>query len=768
MEGLTVVGIRHHSPACARVVRHVIERVRPRFVLIEGPSDMNGRLEEMRLPHQLPIALFSSRQDTEGSSRGLWSPFCAHSPEWVALQVAKEVGAEARFIDLPAWDAAFVGEENRFADRGLRTSDRVGELAAQQGFENTDALWDHLFEGAQPPELLAERLTSWFRAMRADEPADERDAPRERFMRAHIARALAEGGPVVVVCGGFHQPALEMRVEGESTSVEPEPLPEGTRVGSYLVPYSFRRLDSFTGYASGMPSPGWVQTSWELGPERVGEAMLQRAAAHLRAKGQSVSTADLIAAQTLCDGLRQLRGHIHAQRIDVLDGLAGALVKDALDAPLPWSRRGTLTPGTDPMLVELVACFSGDKVGRLAPSTPQPPLLGDAYGALAAVGLEPESAPLRTTADLTTPAGRSRSRVLHRFRVLAIPGFALLRGAERGRGRTRLSEEWSVARGLEADAALIECAALGATLEAATAARLESATQQPGIAALARALVDAVAAGLEALRDRWIAEAAARIGTEPSLAELGAALFALLSLRHGEQVVGGVPPQGLDALLVAAGQRGLWLYEGIQGSGPASGRAEVEALLALRDLHREPGLPLDVRATVGLALRRLADAGAPPALRGASLGMAWSLDGANLTSAQVVAHVRAAAHPATLGDWLSGLLALAREEVTRTPGLLEAIDDAVSGMTAADFELALPSMREALAWFPPRERLGFAERLLARFGQQQVDPMTLLAPVPDAEQQRFGREREQAALARARRFGLTDSLDPAPATEATP
>ena len=72
-----VVGVRHHSPACARLVRDVILRVRPRFVLIEGPCDMNDRLEELHLEHVLPIALFSYRQDQEsGASRGAWTPFC--------------------------------------------------------------------------------------------------------------------------------------------------------------------------------------------------------------------------------------------------------------------------------------------------------------------------------------------------------------------------------------------------------------------------------------------------------------------------------------------------------------------------------------------------------------------------------------------------------------------------------------------------------------------------------------------------------------------
>ena len=46
-----VVGVRHHSPVCAGLVQRVLEAVQPRWVLVEGPSDMNGRLGELALDH---------------------------------------------------------------------------------------------------------------------------------------------------------------------------------------------------------------------------------------------------------------------------------------------------------------------------------------------------------------------------------------------------------------------------------------------------------------------------------------------------------------------------------------------------------------------------------------------------------------------------------------------------------------------------------------------------------------------------------------------
>lgn len=43
-----IVGIRHQSPACARLVKSLIESQRPRYVLIEGPADFNDRVPGIR------------------------------------------------------------------------------------------------------------------------------------------------------------------------------------------------------------------------------------------------------------------------------------------------------------------------------------------------------------------------------------------------------------------------------------------------------------------------------------------------------------------------------------------------------------------------------------------------------------------------------------------------------------------------------------------------------------------------------------------------
>src|SRR6185369_17568510 len=98
--------------------------------------------------------------------------------------------------------------------------------------------------------------------------------------------------------------------------------------------------------------------------------------------------------------------------------------KNAQTQVFPWNQRGMLAPGTDPVLVLVVAALSGERRGKLAPETPRPPLLVAARGELTALELWPEDARAKKIRlKLTEPSDLSKSRVLHRLRVLQIPGF---------------------------------------------------------------------------------------------------------------------------------------------------------------------------------------------------------------------------------------------------------------------------------------------------------------------------------------------------------
>jgi hypothetical protein len=768
MSAPRIVGVRHHSPACARLVRRTIRSLRPAVVLVEGPADMNGRIGELALDHRLPIAIFSYYQLAQRAFAS-WTPLCDYSPEHVALREGLDAGAAVRFIDLPAWSVPFRGVENRYADRGRARADYVQRLCARLGVDGLDALWDHLFEQPMDEAVLEERLATYFESLRGAEGGEavlDGDAEREAFMARHVAHAVATAdGPVLVVCGGYHAPFLARAWKDAPTDPPEVPAPEaGARHGSYLVPYSFHRLDSFTGYEAGMPSPAYYQALWEAGPTRAGERMLEAAVRRLRDGKRRVSAADLVAAETMTRGLMRLRGHAAVARTDLLDGVAAALVKEGLEVPLPWSERGPIRPGTDPVLVEVLEALKGRREGALAPETPRPPLVADVRAELERLDLAPAERARTVTVDLTDARDRARSRALHRLRVLEVPGFTRTDGP-REPTDPELVETWTIARVLDADAKLVEAAAWGPTLAQAAGARLEELLRaaRGDLELLARLLGEALFVGLSALAERVLSDVAAQVHLEPHLDRLGGALAFLLALHRHDTLLGAAGSDELGRIIEAMVQRGLWLFEGMRGPDAPAKADELRALVAIRDAAKHArALAIDREVLRGVMERRAADPEAPPAHRGAALGSLWSLGmlGAEAEARQrAVRALRGAAEPTRVGELLAGLFALAREEVVAARELVEALDAILAGQTWEEFLIAVPALRLAFSWFPPRERDAIARLVLAVHGRAG-GPARLRRLDVDAAVVTRGVELERRVSALSARFGLVPEEDP--------
>ena len=737
---VTYIGVRHHSPACARLVTRTIEQLRPAYVLIEGPADMNHRLGELHLRHKLPIAVFSSGPDVAS-----FAPFCEYSPEWAALTAGRAAKAESRFIDLPAWHPAFHQQSNRYADVELHYAAAMERLLEVMQASNSDELWDRLFE-VEDEAGLEERLTAYFDLLRGEvAEASERDAVREAYMARWIRAAVADAGtrPVVVVTGGFHTPALRRLADQDGDENWPEiPEPEdGAEVSSYLVPYSFRRLDAFSGYQSGMPSPEYYQLLWEHGPKAAGDALTRSVAQRLRDRGQPASTADLIAASTQAAGLARLRGNRVPTRVDLLDGLVSALVSEDLDQPVPWSARGTLRPGAHPAVVEMVAAISGDRVGKLHARTPAPPLVHDVIAELERLGLEGFKGSLEL--DLTDQAGLKRSRVLHRLRVLGIPGFERESGPESGLD-PEFHEVWTLKNASRRSSALIEAGAYGATLPEAALAMLEKRTSDgAGIAELATALFDTVLCGLSAAADRLLSLIASSLATAAfgsgELGPLGEVLAAALGLWRHDRLFQVSRSDALAQVISAAAREVLTLAQSVTGPDAPADPARLSALLALRDAvrHAEHVLSFDRAEATSVAERLAKDLRTPPDLRGAALGLAWTLTSSPDTSRALPVGVTLR----HLGDWLAGLFVLAREQAA-TPELIAVLDDLVTTqMDEQEFLGALPALRMAFTYFPPREKEAVVKRLLERRGLRgDARGLTRLAVSPEVHVQARGLE----------------------------
>jgi len=167
--------IRHHSPACARHLEHLIRERKPQAVLIEGPASFTSLIPLVLHPKtKAPFAIYTSfvreQPDLEAGStaakaaallglprHAAYYPFCDYSPELVGLRVGAEVGASLRFVDLDypdqvlaereaATEAKAPRVESLLAERHFKRSRYLQALARRAGCRDHNDLWDHLFE----------------------------------------------------------------------------------------------------------------------------------------------------------------------------------------------------------------------------------------------------------------------------------------------------------------------------------------------------------------------------------------------------------------------------------------------------------------------------------------------------------------------------------------------------------------------------------------------------------------------------------------------
>jgi hypothetical protein len=757
--------VRHHSPTAARLLAQLVQRSGPAAVLVEGPTDFNERIHELYLPHRPPLAIYSYVRLPDGSRRGAYYPFCEHSPEWQAVQTGHEVGARVSFIDLHWADLARVPDEpdNRYSDAHFRRSAYISRLCQQLGVEDFDSLWDTLIEldASLTVETYLERCHHLCGNMRLLEGAgSSSDRRREAFMAAAVRQTLADGtGQVLVVTGGYHSVALHARLFGqglpeltepaECASSPPQP---GEERGIALTPYSFERLDSLTGYAAGMPNPGFYHQVWQDrqgGHTGTHRRLLERVAGRLRERRQAISSADLIAAEATAWGLAALRGHSEVWRTDLVDGLTGALIKDEL-------ARG----GQHPLLDAVHEVLRGGERGLLAEGTVLPPLVLDIRRQLAATDLQPQPIEHTLELDLELPADRQRSRVLHQLRLLEVRSFVRTAGTDLNvrADLARVWELWQLHWDPDFDAGCIEAARYGPTLAEAAAARLaEKLGQgQHNAADAALLLIDAARAGLTEVADALFVRTQELIRADGTFFAVTAALAHLLYLYRYDAVLQTAGQGKVGGLLAETYARSVWLLETL-GQVAGQDTALIEGVVNLREtLERcEQSLALDRGELLQVLGRLTADRQQRPLVRGAALGAQWSLGAADVEQAAQV--LRLLSSPEQLGDFLTGLFALAREQVQRQRPLLTGIHDMLAHYSDEDFLAALPALRLAFTYFTPREKHHLALTLRELLGLRDVPEVAALAVDPGTAARALALE--SRLFASLRKYGVRGGSD---------
>ena len=746
--------VRHHSPACAAHLRQLILETRPAHVLIEAPIDFEPLipmlLDEETVP---PVAIAAFLDEAAGLRSASYYPFCAHSPEFVAMQAAREIGAQIGFIDLPCGDRLMLdghagGKEDAapppggaptslLDERVLDASLYTRALAAQLGCRDGLEVWDHLFERrlgeGSARDFFADVGAYCFAIRAATPPAQTArlDAPREAHMAGRLLALKKGRGKVVVVTGGFHTPALAEavaagRLPSEATGGG---TPKPAAVKAFLVRYGFRQLDRLNGYGAGLPVPGFYERLWQTyrkpgdesdfwTPNSIG--LFFDFAGHLGDADpeRALSLPVLQGAIRSAFALAELRGRPGPLRVDIQDAALSAFVK-----------------GEAGMSVEMehfAAFLSGDRIGNVPPSAGSPPLVEHVRKRARSLKFNIDSG-ARSTRELDIhrqPSHLEVSRFLHLLSLLDVDFGRLEAGPDflHGGPSDLLFERWSWAWSPQAEAGLIERSGLGDTLERAGLAVIGqriAALAAEGRARDAQAAVQifllAMRAGLHSEAANILAVVESEIAADPEFASVCGALRSLDLVWRARSVLGLVDSAVTVQAIAKAYARALYLMPTLAQSAAEHIMPRLEAMVILNEVVRgaRPDTGLIDHALFDEALERL-EAHELPAVLSGGLAALLVMSGrrpADYLITRVEGNLRGAYAEAEekIGA-LYGVLKVAPALMRRAPGLIAAIDRVIASADEGEFIALLPHLRLTFATLNPGETEMVAQELARLYG----------------------------------------------------
>jgi hypothetical protein len=532
-----VFGVRHLSPMGAWQLRQYLDRIGPEVVLIEGLTDATELIPDItRKATRPPIAILAYTDSLP--VRTLVYPLAFYSPEYQALAWAREHDAKVEFIDLPS--EIFLGlqdVEAEILERARKKAEEEAEQPPSADVAPAPTADESTEEGAEPsPAHVPEPRTSiyqqvaqqagetdydtyWERHFEHNLSVDsyrlaslelggslreqEEDAPRwraenivrEAYMRRRIEETIAAGYKpenIVVIVGAFHAPVIS----GQHPAMTDDELASLRQRPSKLtlMPYSYFKLSSQSGYGAGNHAPAYFELLWQaLNEHEFAELpmrYLSLVARHLRGSGTHRSTAEVIEGVRLARTLSAMK-----------NGLAPTLA-DLRDAAVTLIGHGELSTVKE----ALVRVDVGTAIGELPKGVSQTSIQQDFERELARLKLEKYKTAVKQELRLDLRENRqaktadaafldlARSSFFHRLRVLEI-GF-VTPVATRQQAAT-WAEAWHVQWTAESEIQLVEAVLLGETVELATAYKFKTILDKcASIAEAAEMVRDACQCGL--------------------------------------------------------------------------------------------------------------------------------------------------------------------------------------------------------------------------------------------------------------------------------
>lgn len=751
MDGVTYFGVRHLSPAAAFHLRQALDKAKPSVVLVEGPSDLNDQMQWLWHSHtQYPVAIMAYTNTPP--VRSILYPFARYSPEIQAILWAHERNVPCRFMDLPSGNfLAFDEREEKSAasDDGnsKNTTESVYRRLEILTGEGHDAFWERHFEQTEDYLAACNAFGRELRASTADNPRrTAENTVREAFMKRQIQDVLDSGIPaekIFCVCGAYHVEGL--KVCAPMTDEEQKALPCADSSAT-LMPYSYYRLTTRSGYGAGNQAPVYFDLLWDcLNGEGLegtaGRYLVQLAASHRKA-GNIVSSAEIIEALRLAQTLALLRG----SRYPVL--------RDLKDAAITTMGHGNYS--------ELAVAFAeveiGKTIGYLPEGVSRTSVQEDFYRQLKRLKLEKFRAHQTQPLDLDLREKLSikskdaalldlrRSFFLHRLRVLGVH-FASPRTSRQE--RANWGEYWDLRWMPEVEIEVVEASLLGDTVEgAADFALRERAGQAVSIDEAADVFQDAFLCGMPAAAAHALRALQGLSVDAAALAAVAATAEQLsLVVRYGDLRQFDAAP--VIPLLEQLYLRACLTAEESCRCDTKSAGEVTQAIDRINTLQLNHAF-LDASKWISL-LETISDRDdLNTKCSGFAMAVLLERGAVNETLLQrEVARRLSPGIPAELGaGWFEGLAGKNRYALITRLSLWRQLSDYLDELDDAAFRRALVFLRRAFADFSPNEKSDIAENLGEIWGVNPTQAAEVLMNQPTEE--------EQAAFAALDEFDFDD------------
>jgi len=719
-ERVHILGIRHHGPGSAALLRRALDVLNPGCLLVEGPPEGDELIQYVSDPGlKPPVALLLHAP--EETSLDSFMPFAEFSPEWQAMEWALEHARPVRFIDWPA--AVSLGlekaaRENPESAPPQPGADALDLLANAAGYEDGETFWNGLIEqhGSSGEEALAvfasiETAMTEARAHEQTMAQSKEEAAhnlqREAFMRLNIRTALKEcEGKIAVITGAWHVSGLRQETKAADDRAQIKDLPR-VKIEATWVPWTDSRLSAFSGYGAGVISPGWYRHLWSLytqkklpKAEEFASVWQSRTAFKLREEGYLAATASAIEAARLALGLAAIRD-LPMPGIAEMREASLAAMCDGNPVPLAMLER---------------KLYIGERVGEIGERVPQNPLARDLAAWQRKTRLKPQDLELEIKLDLRSEAGLLKSTLLHRLNLIHVP-WGKLTDAQAGRGTFR--EVWVIKWDPSYSVSLAEALVYGVTIEqAAVSATLKKAHETTSITELAGLIQSALVADLPDTAASCIEQLQAVAVSSSDITDLMKAVSPLVRvLRYGN--ARRLPEDTLRGLILSisveinAGVRigSRRLDEDTAAARISAMEAYDEALRLFGDdavtssWRTELGkIVTDDHVTqliAGLSLRRLHDV------------HAWEDE---RVSAEFARHT-GSRQPQESGAFIEGFLRGGSEVLLEDASLLQLLDAWLCELNETDFTDSLPLLRRSMSSFDTVARRRLLDKV--QRGRQQ-------------------------------------------------